>query len=127
MPKPPISPDKLGKFRDQGGEVTDPVVNGITVIGTFQKFDFTGGKGKVKDLNFLGNGDNEYVIFGAGNDVAIMGGGDDIVVGGAGDDNLNGGEGDDFIEGARAPMCCWVDRAARPTAIRSPTRARLQA
>lgn len=62
MAKPPISPGKPGKFKNQVVEVTDPTVDGIEIIGTFQKFDLTGnGKGKVKDLNFLGGGTDIFL------------------------------------------------------------------
>lgn len=59
--------------------------------GNFLKYDLSGAKGKIKDLNFLGNGDNEYLILGAGNDTAVMDGGDgaDVLDGGA-----NGAGGD---------------------------------
>lgn len=112
MPKPSITPDKLDKRKGQGDLVTDPVVNGITIFGDFVKYDLGKGKGS---KTFVGNGENEYLIFDAGNDTANMGGGDDIVDGGddvlrgeagndylfgdAGDDSLFGGAGDDYLVG----------------------------
>ena len=97
MPKPPTTPNKPGKHKPV--VVMDPLVNGVTIFGTFDLFDLSGGKGKVKDQTFLGDDNSQYVILGAGNDTANMGGANDIAVGGAGDDTLNGEGGDDFIEG----------------------------
>lgn len=96
MPKPSITPDKLDKRKGQGDLVTDPVVNGITIFGDFVKYDLGKGKGS---KTFVGNGENEYLIFDAGNDTANMGGGDDIVDGGDGDDVLRGEAGNDYLFG----------------------------
>ena len=42
MPKPPTSPDKPGKFKPT--QITDPIVQGFTVFGTFDQFDLSGGR-----------------------------------------------------------------------------------
>ncbi len=39
MPKPPTTPGKPGKYKPE--TVVDPMVNGITILGIFEKFDFT--------------------------------------------------------------------------------------
>lgn len=67
-----------------------------------------GGKGKIKNLELIGTGDDDFLFAGAGNDLLQgLGGndrlfgleGDDTLKGGAGHDDLEGGLGDDLLEG----------------------------